>query len=85
MGGSGYHNDGYNRVSGNRANGNVVVSAAGLYAGNSDNLRRNEFSRNAENVAGGLDVQAIGSGARASVNCNYWGPGATPPSFVLLP
>ena len=78
-GSGGYHNDGYNNVTDNRANGNVATSNAAIAAGNSSNLRRNGFYRNAANVAGGLDVQATGSGTRAYVDCNYWGPGAAPP------
>ena len=76
---NGYHNDGYNLVASNVSNGNVATGNAAVAAGNSGNQRRNGFYFNAQGSSTGKDATASGSGSRAYVTCNYWGPGSSPP------
>lgn len=74
-GGAGYaHTDGYNNVTNNQAAGNLVTGGGAIHGGNTDAQRRNGFYENTGN-----EVEASGSGSRAYVSCDYWGPGVTPP------
>ena len=76
---SGFHNDGYNNVVSNRSNGNVATGSSAVAAGNSSSQRRNGFYFNAQGSSAGRDAVASGTGSRAYVTCNYWGPGSAPP------
>ena len=74
-GGAGYaHADGYNDILGNGLAGNRVVLGGAIAGGGSNANRRNGYYDNVSN-----ETEAVGSGSRAYVSCNYWGPGATPP------
>ncbi len=73
--GSGYaHADGYNEIRGNTLAGNRVVLGSAIAGGGSTANRRNGFFLN-----GGNEAEAVGSGSRAYVSCDYWGPNSAPP------